>query len=479
MSSRGASRLFRVFRITAVVCSALMLASTTGAYLVYRHLNGNIGHIKVPGLPTHHGKTVNYLIIGSDSRQVAGGAQYGAHDFENLSDTVILAHLPGNGKSAQLVSFPRDGLVRIPACAAWKGGRGSKSPHLDKFNVAYELGGPACTIKTVEQMSGLKIDDFIVVSLPGFVRISDALGGVEVCLPQAVADKYSKLYLPAGRTKVKGQTALAFVRERKQLGGSRIHRQQEFLAAAVKEATQSRLLFDPTKLYHLLDVSTKAITTGHLSLNDLRKLAQRFQHIKPGDVVFYTVNTLPERRMFLPGYNNPRGVDVDPIDTAEADRLFSAIRGNNPVVAPAPSASTATHLTVSPSHVPVRVLNGTGVKGAATKAANDLRAAGFDVVGVGDADSSNYSQTLVRFGAQRVESSETLAAAIPGSLRQSDDGLGNTVALIVGTNYNGAHSVSIGSPGPSPSSSPAPNKPQGISASEDACSSKFNQSGPA
>jgi hypothetical protein len=238
------------------------------------------------------------------------------------------------------------------------------------------------------------------------------------------------------------------------------------------------LLFNPPKLYHLLDVTTKAITTGHLSLNDLRKIAERFQHIKAGNVVFYTVPTLPERRMFLPGYNNPRGVDVDPIDVAQADRLFAEIRHDEPVVAPVPSTTAAPKLTVAPANVPVRVLNGTGVKGAAAKAADDLRAAGFNVVGVGDADSANYAQTLVRYGAQRVQSSQTLAAAVTGSVRQSDDGLGNVVELVVGANYSGAHTVVVGSPAPHSSGS-STSAPQGISASEDVCSAKFNQSGPA
>src|SRR2546421_11337584 len=109
-------RALRVLRVVAIACSALMFVGTTGGYLVYRHLNGNIHHISVSGLKRHHGKTVNYLIIGSDNRQVPGGSAFGAHQFEELSDTVILAHLAGDGKSARLVSFPRDMLVHIPAC---------------------------------------------------------------------------------------------------------------------------------------------------------------------------------------------------------------------------------------------------------------------------------------------------------------------------------------------------------------------------
>jgi LCP family protein required for cell wall assembly len=473
-------RVLRVLRVVAVVCSVLMLLATTGGYLVYRHLNNNINHIDVAGLKTHHSKTVNYLIIGSDNRQVPGGAAFGSHQMENLSDTVILAHLAGDGKSARLISFPRDMLVHIPSCKRWTGSKGVSAPRTDKFNVAYSLGGPECTIKTVEQISGFAIDDYIVVSLPGFVQISNALGGVEVCVPNAVNDKQSSIFLPAGRYKVKGVQALGFVRERDQLGGSRIRRQQEFLASAIKSATRTGLLANPPKLYHLLDVTTKAITTGHLNLDGLRKLAQRFRDIKPGNVTFYTVPTLPERRQHLPGYGNPRGVFVDPEDVPAAQRLFTSVKAGSPVPAPTPSATGSVHLIVPASSVPVRVLNGTGAKGAASKAADDLRAAGFDVVGTGDADATTYTQTIVRYGAQRVESSQTLNAAVPGSVRQYDAGLGNVVELIIGAGYNGAHSVTVGSPTPQPSASASPAPVKGFTAEEDVCAAnKGNTSGPA
>jgi hypothetical protein len=316
-------------------------------------------------------------------------------------------------------------------------------------------------------MTGITIDDFIIVSLPGFVKISNALGGVEVCLPQDVADPDAKLYLSAGRHKIKGETALAYVRERKKLGGSRIRRQQAFLGSAIKTATSSGLLTNPPRLFHLLDVTTKAITTGNLNLNDLRKLADRFKKIKPGNVTFYSVPVKGSKRMQLPGYGNPNGVYVDIIDTAAAKKLYDSVKDRGPLPAPVASATAQPKLSVAASHVHVRVLNGTGTKGAAARAADDLRAAGFDVVGTGDADTSNYTQTIVRYGPEKVESSQTLAAAVPGSSRLADDGLGRVVQLIIGTNYTGAHSVSLTPQSPTPSSSPGAVK--GISADEDPC----------
>jgi LCP family protein required for cell wall assembly len=462
----------RILRVSAVILSALMLLITGGGYVAYRYLNGNIGHIKVGAdvLKKKHEKTVNYLIIGSDNRQVAGGLKYGRGHFEDLSDTVILAHLSGDGKSARMVSFPRDGLVDIPACRRWNGNTGTSAPRKDKFNVAYALGGPECTIKTVTAMTGIAIDDFIVVSLPGFVKISNALGGVEVCLPQAVADKDAKLYLSAGRHRIKGETALAYVRERKQLGGSRIRRQQAFMGSAIKEATRTGLLANPPRLFHLLDVTTRSIITGNLSLNDLRHLASRFQKIKPGNVTFYSVPVSGSRRENLPGYGNAAGVYVDIIDEPAAQALYASIKASGPLPAPTTSATARPALTVPASRVHVQVLNGTGVKGAANKAAADLRAAGFDVVGTGDADNSNYTQTIVRFGPEKVQSSETLTAAVPGATRLADDGLGQTLHIIIGSNYTGAHAVSVSaSASASPAPSAAPGVVTGVTADADPC----------
>ncbi|MDX6285640.1 MAG: hypothetical protein QOG53_1125 [Frankiales bacterium] len=460
----------RTLRIGAVVVSALMFMTTAGGYLAYRHLNGNIGHQKVDPhvLKKKHGKTVNYLIIGSDNRQVPGAAKYGRLLFEDLSDTVILAHLPGDGKSARMISFPRDALVDIPSCRRWNGKTGTSDPRRDKFNVAYALGGPECTIKLVKAMTGIEIDDFIVVSLPGFVKISNALGGVEVCLPQDVNDDKAKLYITKGRHKIKGETALAYVRERSALGGSRIQRQNAFLGSAIKEATSTRLLANPAKLFRLLDVTTKSITTGNLSLNDLRKLADRFKSIKPGNVTFYSLPITGHRREHLAGYNNPRGVDVELIDEPAAAALYASIKASAPLPAPTATPTKAPALSVAASNVHVQVLNGTGVKGAAKKAADDLRAAGFDVVGTGDADNHNYTQTIVRFGPSKVQSSETLAAAVPGSTRLADDGLVRVVNLIVGSNYTGAHSVTVSSSA-SPAPSASPGVVRGTTADEDPC----------
>src|SRR6266699_1626029 len=113
---------------------------------------------------------------------------------------MMLVHLSADHTKVTVVSFPRDTWVDIP-------GHG-----MNKINAAYGLGGPKLTVQTVQQATGLTIDDYIEVNFLGFVRVVDALGGVQLCLPQAIDDQASGLNLPAGRSRVDGITALAYAR---------------------------------------------------------------------------------------------------------------------------------------------------------------------------------------------------------------------------------------------------------------------------
>ena len=164
------------------------------------------------------------------------------------------------------------------------------------WNANYSLGGPACVIRTVEGNTRIFIDHFMVVNFLGFQSMVDALGSVEVCLPEAVKDAKSKLNLPAGRSKVSGEQALAFVRVRQNIGNDasdlgRINRQQAFLSAMVQEATSTNLLLRPDKLFRFLDAATKSLTTdpGLGNLNALREVAQSVVGLKSSQVRFVTV----------------------------------------------------------------------------------------------------------------------------------------------------------------------------------------------
>src|SRR4051795_5719184 len=275
---RAERRLRRVGAWVAGGLAVLLVITGVGGYLLYAHLSDNISH--TAGTPVGDrpaegpGKSENILLIGSDSRAFAGGAKFGGNVTGARSDTTILVHISADGKKAVLVSIPRDTYTKIPTCRT-PGGKLS-TPEWNKFNAAYSVGGPACTIATVEHLTHLRVDHFVEVNFLGFQRMVDALGGVNVCLSHAINDPLrtnpatgghigSGLVVGAGHHTFKGKEGLAFVRARYAVGdGSdlgRIKNQQVFISALIRKATSTRLLFNPLKLYHFLDAATKSIRT--------------------------------------------------------------------------------------------------------------------------------------------------------------------------------------------------------------------------
>jgi LCP family protein required for cell wall assembly len=293
----------RVLQTVAVTVAVVLLAVLTGGYLVYRHLDGNIAVVDPvavlgPNRPTKvtnpdvQRQPLNVLLLGSDTRKGQGNHIGG--DTPGLSDTTILLHLSANRKHAYGVSIPRDSMVKRPSCPR-KDGSGTDDGGLSMFNEAYAIGGPACTQKTVEQLTGIRIDHFVVIDFNGFKEMVDALGGVQVCVPQAVHDDVGHIDLPAGTYSVKGSQALDYVRVRHAISDNgdigRMKRQQAFLAAMTNKAVSAGTLANPVRLYHFLDATTKSVTTdpglGHLQ--NLAGLAKQLKNIGLGQIQFLTV----------------------------------------------------------------------------------------------------------------------------------------------------------------------------------------------
>ncbi|MEV4003432.1 LCP family protein [Actinomadura sp. NPDC049753] len=209
------------------------------------------------------GGALNVLVIGLDARY-AGASR---------SDTLMLVHVPADRKRPRMVSIPRDVLVPMPAC-----GRAGGRPAT--INTAFPRGGAACTRRTVESLTGVRIDQTVVIDFGGFARMVDALGGVEVTLPTAVDDSKSGLELPAGRHRLRGKQALAYVRTRHGLGdGSdldRVRRQQQFLASAARQA-EVVMAKDPIRFARFLAVAAGSIeSTPKLDAGALRTLARGY-----------------------------------------------------------------------------------------------------------------------------------------------------------------------------------------------------------
>lgn len=450
-------------RILAGALALVLVAVAALLALAYRHLDRNISTIDVTNdlgtqRPTPRATAtaeatdsspLNILVMGSDTR-VGQGSRYGSSSIISgaRSDTAFLVHLYAGRDKALVVSIPRDTWVEIPSC---RRANGTKSaPQQTRFNTAFEIGGPACTIKTFEALSGVFVDHFVVVDFAGFKRIVDALGGVPICLTKRVDDPLSGLRLSAGEHIVSGEDALAFVRARKTLADgsdiSRIARQQEFLSSMVRTATSTRLLLDPIRTYKVLDATTQSITTDTElgSLGALRSLATSLTGLDPSDITFVT----------LPWYGRSDGATVG-IRTEAADEIFSAIRDDQPwPPPPLPLAEPSDGpLVTPPSAVRVRVLNASGVPGRAKEVAAQLTAQGYVVVGYETADS--VGPTRVRYNPARDESARTLATStgVATGYRVVDDALGATLVLEVGTDFTGVKRVAVGSASPTPSPS--------------------------
>jgi LCP family protein required for cell wall assembly len=314
------------------------------------------------------------------------------------------------------------------------------------FNAAFSEAGPACTVKTVEKLTDVRIDNYVVVDFRGFKDMVNALGGVEVCIPYAVNDPKSHLDLPAGVQKVRGQQALAYVRTRHALGNgsdlSRIDRQQAFLSSMVSRVKDKGLLLRPDKLYNFLAAATNSLTTDLGGLRDMAGLAQDTRGMATRDIEFVTVP------------NEPYTLDANRVQWKQpaANALWRSLRfdqplpGSEPSPTPAASASATPSgppLVTPPENVRVQVLNGSGVAGEASRVAKELTAAGFQVVGVGNAASSDYTTTEVRYDPAYDESGRTLGAAVGGSEVIEDLSLGTTLVVIVGSDSPTASAVEV------------------------------------
>ncbi|MFJ4097436.1 LCP family protein [Kitasatospora sp. NPDC089913] len=357
----GKRRRRRWLIVTAGVLAFLLVGCGTLLWVAYRKLDGNIRtdsttdqllarlEAERPSRTAGARGAENLLLIGSDDRTGAN-ATYGAAGGQR-SDTTILLHLAADRRHATAVSIPRDVMVSVPACEKPDGTR--SRPTLMQFNAAFETGGPACSIRTVEQLSGIRIDHYVIVDFAGFKRMVDAVDGVEVCVPQPIHDKDAKLDLAAGRQTLHGEQALGYVRARETLGdGSdtqRMGRQQQFLAALIRKVQSQDVLLNPTKLWPVLDAATSSVRAdgGLSSLGELYDLTQDLRGIPSSDVTFLTAPRRPYR------FDSDRDEFVQPQTT----QLFAALRDDRPVEVRPPGAS--------PSAAPV----GTGPTSAPSSAA--------------------------------------------------------------------------------------------------------------
>jgi LCP family protein required for cell wall assembly len=330
-SSRAARRRRALLTFSGAM-SALVLLVSGGAWALTGYINDHIKRVDAGTGNAGLSGPLNILVAGVDPRTGLTHHQevmlHVGNDVSSNSDTMMLMHVSADHTRVTVVSIPRDSWVSIP-------GHG-----MNKINAAYGFGGPKLMVQTVEQATGLTVNDYVEVNFLGFVKVIDALGGVNICLPQPVDDPYSGLRLPAGRHHVDGITALAYARDRHSFASSdlaRIQDQQRLLSSALAEAIDSGLLANPIRLSRFLSAALSSLTVNQ-GLN-VPALVNQMRGISGRDVTFTTVP------LSSTNYQAPNGELAVLWDTQAAGRLFHDLATDQGIARPAPSSR-------KPAHVP-------------------------------------------------------------------------------------------------------------------------------
>jgi LCP family protein required for cell wall assembly len=425
--SRRHGPVIGALRIAAAFLSVLVLVASGVMWFLYRDFSTKVDRVDAIGA-THDdvdGKDMNILLVGSDDRTNATPAELAelstTDAVTNSTDTMILVHIPADGRKATAVSFPRDSYVTIPGCGQ------------HKLNSAYIDGATDCgrtkldpdkgrqkLVQTISDLSGVKIDHYVEVDLLGFYRITKAIGGVQVCLNAAQKDPFSGIDLPKGTSTIEGKQAVAFVRQRHGLPRGdldRIVRQQYFMSAVFRKVTSLGTLTNPIKLKRLLDAVGTSLRMDN-SLDPLQ-LAGQLRGLAAGNVTFTTIPT--------EGNGRRDGQDVVLVDESAIPAFFtSVIDPPKPKAAAKPAARSATTVTV---------FNGSGKSGLAATATAALTKAGFKASSGGNADSQNYTRTEIRYGADGEAQARAVLAVIPSATLVQRSAVTSGVQLVLGSDF--------------------------------------------
>lgn len=328
---------------------AFLLVLAAAGYGLYRHFNANLTSVDMPsdiqgsqieGFPT--GTAMNFVILGTDSRASSENCKLGGMcgeakiDGETNADVEMVVHVAADHKSMTVLTIPRDTVVDVPACS---GNGKTTKPYRARINSSLNYGTD-CTLRTIHNLTGLPIHHFMMVDFSGVISLSDAVGGVDVCVDNDVYDTYSHLKLAKGKHTLQGVAALQFVRSRHGFGDGgdlgRTQGQQLYLSAAQRKLESAGTLLNPAKVYRLAEAGTKALTVdkGLASVTTLARLGATLGSIPTSSTTFVTLPTT-----------------VDPTDQnrrvpaeAKAKAIFAKMLADEPLAVaktPAPSHANA------------------------------------------------------------------------------------------------------------------------------------------
>jgi LCP family protein required for cell wall assembly len=444
------SRRKRLARTALIVAGALLVMTGTAGAWFYTKLNGNIHSVAISGDGTEKanaaGQTpINILVLGSDGRVTAtdcalggGCSGTGVQSGQN-ADVEMVVHISADRSNATVMSVPRDTMTQIPSCKDSTTGT-TEPAYYGQINSALQYG-PACQAAAVHQLTGIPIDHFLLVGFSGLVTMSDAVGGVSVCVNNNVYDTYSHLKLSKGTHTLKGVAALEFLRSRHGFGdGSDLGRtlvQHMYLSSLMRKLKSTGTLTNPADLYSLSTATTKALTvdTGLDSVAKLAGLATDIAQVPTNKITFTTMQTLPDPA-------NDNRLVVAPAASA----LFKTIIGDQSLSAAPKSSTTATtkagpnasaspKATVPASSIAVQVENGTDITGRAAAIASALIGKGFSSGTLAANAPSPASATTLSYGPGQQAEAQTVAAALklPSSTLKQSSSQGLT--LVIGSDW--------------------------------------------
>lgn len=430
----------------------LMVVGCAGAFYALQRLNANIDKVDI-GIQNdaRKGEPINILIIGTDERLGDGNKGYGDNDSEGHADTTVLLHVSADRDHATALSIPRDLMTDIPDCETIQDDGTTKiipGAQQVRFNESYGQNGrdPGCTWRTVESLTGVEINHFMMADFQAVKDLSTAVGGVEVCLAKDIDDPKSHLKLDAGTHRVEGEEALAFVRTRSSVGHgsdlSRIELQQQFLASMARSVKASGDLTNPKKLWDLADTATRALTvdTGIGSIGSLQDLALDLAAVNVKDISFVT----------LPVIDNPHEEVVATVvlDEPKAAPLFQMLREDVSLTATDQASDDDKNGEEAPEPAPaeevrVDVFNGGKVIGAAQDTLDWLQnGQGMPLATNAGNAGEPHVTTVLEYGPDQAAQAATLAGLMglpDDALKEQPDEAGDLpMTLVLGDDFTKA-----------------------------------------
>ncbi|QLL08547.1 LCP family protein [Mycobacterium vicinigordonae] len=445
-----AQTVARVIRVVCTVMAVAVVIGTGVAWSNVRSFEDGIFHMSSPSLG-HGGDdgAIDILLVGLDSRTDAHGNALTPEELATLragdeeatnTDTIILVRIPNNGKSATAISIPRDSYVQAPGLGKTKINgvygqtREAKRTSLVKAGASAAEAAAAGTeagrtalIKTVADLTGVTVDHYAEIGLLGFALIADALGGVDVCLKEAVFEPLSGADFPAGRQKLNGPQALSFVRQRHELPRGdldRVVRQQVVMASLAHRVISGRTLSSPATLKRLEQAVQRSVVIS--SGWDIMDFVRQLQSLAGGKVAFATIPVLDGAGWSDDGMQSVVRVDPHQVQDWVAGLLHEQDQGHTEELAYAPAKTTA------------NVVNDTDINGLASAVSDVLTAKGFTAGTVGNNEGGHVKNSQVRTAKTDDLGAQEVAKQLGGLPVVADSSIpARAVRVVLANDYTG------------------------------------------